>query len=272
MFQSFHMKREGKKMSYETILYEVKDGIATITINRPQVLNALNLQVLSEMLTAIGEAGADLEAKVVILTGAGKAFAAGADISQMRDFTTRQGLAFGDLGHSVLLGFETMDKPVIAAVNGVALGGGTEIAMGCDFIYASAKAKFGQPEVNLGIIPGFGGTQRLARSVGMNKARELIFLGEVIGAEEAKRIGLVAEVFEPDELMNKVREKALQLMSKGPAAVSTAKRVMNKGVDLSLDAALEFEKQAFGALFGSEDQKEGMGAFVEKRKPVFKNK
>jgi enoyl-CoA hydratase len=272
MFLRLAKQREGKTMSFETILYEVKDGIATITLNRPNVLNALNLQVLGEMLDAIGQASADDEVKVVILTGAGRAFAAGADIAEMKDFTTRQGLAFGDLGHSVLLGFETMDKPVIAAVNGVALGGGTEISMGCDFIYASTKAKFGQPEVNLGIIPGFGGTQRLARSVGMNNARELIYTGEIIGAEEAKRIGLVAEVFEPEELMDKVREKALLLMSKGPVAISTAKRVMNKGVDLSLDAALEFEKQSFAALFGSEDQTEGMTAFVEKRKAVFKNK
>jgi enoyl-CoA hydratase len=259
-------------MSYETILYEVADGIATITINRPEVLNALNMQVLGELLGAIGEANEDEEVKVVILTGAGRSFVAGADIAEMKGFTTRQGLAFGDLGHSVMLAFETMDKPVIAAVNGFALGGGTEISLGCDFIYASTKAKFGQPEVNLGIIPGFGGTQRLARTVGMNKARELIYTGNVIDAAEAHRIGLVAEVFEPDELMEKVRERAALLKSKGPVAVSTAKRVMNKGVDLSLDAALELEKQAFGALFGTEDQTEGMTAFLEKREANFKNK
>jgi enoyl-CoA hydratase len=205
----------------------------------------------------------------VILTGAGRSFVAGADISQMKEFGTRDGLAFGDLGHAMLQAFETMDKPVIAAVNGFALGGGTEISLGCDFIYASSKAKFGQPEVNLGIIPGFGGTQRLARSVGLNKARELIYTGEIIGAEEAKRIGLVAEVFEPDELMERVRERAKLIMSKGPLAIGAAKRVMNKGVDLSLDAALELEKQAFSALFGSTDQTEGMHAFVEKRPAKF---
>jgi len=259
-------------MAFETILYGIKDGIATITINRPDVLNALNLQVLNELLIVIGEASSDPNVKVLILTGAGRSFVAGADIEQMRNFTTRQGLAFGDFGHSVILGLETMDKPVLAAVNGFALGGGTELALGCDFIYASAKAKFGQPEVNLGIIPGFGGTQRLARTVGMNKARELIYSGAVISAEEAMRIGLVAEMFEPDELMNKVREKAHLLMTKGPLAIATAKRVMNKGVDLSLDSALEFEKQAFSALFGTEDQKEGMTAFVEKRDPQFKNR
>lgn len=259
-------------MAYETILYDVKDGIATITINRPEVLNAINMQVLSEMLMVIGEASADPNVRVLIITGAGRAFVAGADIAQMKDLTTRQGLAFGDYGHSVLLGLETMDKPVIAAVNGFALGGGTEIALGCDFIYASTKAKFGQPEVNLGIIPGFGGTQRLLRTVGMNKARELIFTGDVISAEEAKRIGLVSEVYPPEELMDKVLERAKVIMSKGPIAVATAKRVMNKGADLPLDAALEFEKQAFGGLFGTEDQKEGMTAFLEKRAAIFKNR
>jgi enoyl-CoA hydratase len=258
-------------MKYETILYEVSDGIAQITINRPDVLNALNLQVLAELLDAIGQVRTDAAAKVVILTGAGRSFVAGADIAQMSGFGVRDGMRFGDLGHAVLNGLEALDKPVIAAVNGFALGGGTEISLGCDFVYASTKAKFGQPEVNLGIIPGFGGTQRLARTVGMNKARELIYTGDVISAEEAKRIGLVAEVFEPDELMAKVREKAQLLISKGPVAIATAKRVMNKGVDLSLDAALELEKQAFAALFGTEDQKEGMKAFVEKRKPAFKN-
>jgi enoyl-CoA hydratase len=259
-------------MSYETIKYEVGEGIATLTIDRPKVLNALNMQVLAELLDAAGRASADDAVKVVVLTGEGKAFVAGADIGQMKDFGTREGLAFGDLGHSVLLTFETMDKPVIAAVNGFALGGGTEISLGCDFIYASEKAKFGQPEVNLGIIPGFGGTQRLARTVGMNKARELIYTGEIIDAQEAKRIGLVSEVFAPEALMDEVRGKARLLMSKGPVALATAKRVMNKGCDLTLDSALEFEKQAFGGLFGSEDQTEGMTAFVEKRAPEFKNR
>jgi enoyl-CoA hydratase len=167
---------------------------------------------------------------------------------------------------------ETMDKPAIAAVNGFALGGGTELSLGCDFIYASSKAKFGQPEVNLGIIPGFGGTQRLARSVGLNKARELVYSGQIIDAAEARRIGLVAEVFEPDEFVDRVREKAALLMSKGPVAVSTAKRVMNKGADLALDSALELEKQAFSALFGSDDQSEGMAAFLEKRPAEFKGR
>ena len=259
-------------MSYKTIKYEVKEGIGTITINRPDVLNALNMQVLAEMLSAIVTAASDAEVKVLVITGEGRSFIAGADIAQMGEFGTQDGLRFGDLGHAMLMALETMDKPAIAAVNGFALGGGTEVSLGCDFIYASTKAKFGQPEVSLGIIPGFGGTQRLARTVGMNKARELIYTGEIIDAKEAKRIGLVAEVFEPDELMDKVREKASLLMSNGPLAIAAAKRVMNKGVDLPLDSALELEKQAFSALFGTEDQTEGMAAFVAKRKAVFLRK
>jgi enoyl-CoA hydratase len=265
-------ERKAKTMNFEAITYEVNEGIATIAVNRPDVLNALNRRVLAEMLVAIGQVSADDDVKCVILTGVGKAFVAGADIAEMSNYTNREALAFGDLGHSVLIGLETLDKPVIAAVNGFALGGGTELALGCDFIYASTKAKFGQPEVNLGIIPGFGGTQRLARSIGLNKARELIYTGDIISAEEARRIGLVAALFEPEELMDKVIEKAKILMSKGPLAIATAKRVMNKGADLSLDAALEFEKQAFSALFGSEDRAEGMKAFIEKRKPNFKTK
>jgi enoyl-CoA hydratase len=258
-------------MSYETINYEVSDGIATITINRPKVMNALNAQVLSEMLIAASNISTDPEVKVVIITGAGKAFVAGADIAAMKEMTSREALAFGDLGHSLMIGLETLDKPVIAAVNGFALGGGTELTLGCDFIYASTKAKFGQPEVNLGVMPGFGGTQRLPRVVGINNARELIYTGKIIDAVEAKRIGLVCEIYEPDELMDKVRETAKLLMSKGPIAISTAKRVMNKGADIPLDTALEFEKQAFSALFGTDDRTEGMTAFLEKRKAEFKN-
>jgi enoyl-CoA hydratase len=259
-------------MNFEAITYEVKENIATIAVDRPDVLNALNRQVLTEMRVAIGQINGDDDVKCVILTGVGKAFVAGADIAEMSSLSNREALAFSDLGHRVLIGLETLDKPVIAAVNGFALGGGTELALGCDFIYASTKAKFGQPEVNLGIIPGFGGTQRLARSVGLNKAREIIYTGNIIDAAEARRIGLVSELFEPEELMDKVVEKAKLLMIKGPLAIATAKRVMNKGVDLSLDAALEFEKQAFSALFGSEDRFEGMAAFIEKRKPNFKSK
>jgi enoyl-CoA hydratase len=258
-------------MNFETILYEIKEGVCTIAINRPEFLNALNNQVLIELLTAIHQMEKDDAVKVVILTGEGRAFVAGADIEFMKNLSTKEGLAFADLGHNVICSLEGLNKPVIAAVNGFALGGGLELAMGCDFIYASVKAKFGQPESGLGIIPGFGGTQRLARLVGINKARELIFTGEIIKAEEARRIGIVSEIFDPETLMEKVNEKAALLTSKGLLAIASVKRIMNKGVDLSLDAALELEKQAFSALFGSEDQTEGMTAFMEKREANFKN-
>lgn len=259
-------------MSYETIKYHVKDNIAIVTINRPEALNAVNSRMLNELLSVAGEIAKEDSIRVVILTGEGKAFVAGADISEMKDFGVTEGYEFSDLGHRAFLAFEELDKPVIAAVNGFALGGGTELALACDFILASDKAKFGQPEVNLGVIPGFGGTRRLARAVGINKARELIYSGEIIGAEEARRIGLVSEVYGGSELMDKAFEKAGLIASKGPCSVASAKSVINKGADLPLESALELEKQAFSAIFGTEDQTEGMGAFIEKRKPVFKGK
>ena len=259
-------------MKFETILYDIREGICTITINRPKALNAMNNQVLNELLSAIRQVENDDSVKVVILTGEGRAFVSGADIEFMKNLSTKEGLAFADLGHRVMDSLEGLSQPVIAAVNGFALGGGLELAMACDFIYASEKAKFGQPEVGLGVIPGFGGTQRLARLVGINKARELVYSGEIINAEEAYRIGIVSEIVAPESLMEKVNEKANMIMSKGLLAIASAKRIMNKGADLSLDAALELEKQAFSALFGSEDQTEGMKAFLEKREAQFKNK
>jgi enoyl-CoA hydratase len=259
-------------MNFKTIKYEVKDGIAFITINRPEVLNALNSDVLNDLLAAAGAAGKDSNAKIIILTGEGRAFVAGADIAAMKSMTAKEALAMTNLGHTVMNTFESLDKPVLAAVNGFALGGGMELCLASDFIYASKKAKFGQPETNLGIIPGFGGTQRLAHIVGINKARELIYTCDMIDADEAKRIGLVAEVYEAEELMAKVIEKAKLIMSKGPCAIATAKRVMNKGLGISLDSALELERQGFSALFGTDDHLEGLSAFVEKRKADFKNK
>ncbi len=259
-------------MNYKTIKYEVKDGIAVITINRPDVLNALNADVLNDLFIASEEVGKDSNAKIVILTGEGRSFVAGADIAAMKEMTTKEALAFTNLGHSVMNAFESLDKPVLAAVNGFALGGGMELCLACDFVYASKKAKFGQPEMNLGIIPGFGATQRLAYAVGINKARELIYTCEMIDAEEAKRIGLVAEVYEAEELMGKVIEKAKLIMAKGPCGISTTKRIMNKGRGISLDSALELERQGFSSLFGTHDQREGITAFLEKRKAEFKNK
>ncbi|MFH0974911.1 MAG: enoyl-CoA hydratase-related protein [Spirochaetota bacterium] len=259
-------------MNYKTLKYEVKDGIAFITINRPDVLNALNPDVLNDLFSASAEAEKDSNAKVVILTGEGRSFVAGADIAAMKNYTTQQALAFSNLGHSVMNSFEKMSKPVIAAVNGFALGGGMELSMACDFIYASDKAKFGQPETNLGIMPGFGGSQRLGHIVGINKARELIYTCDIIDANEAKRIGLVSEVYKAEELMNKVIERAKLIMTKAPCGIAASKRVMNKGLGIGMDAALELEQQAFSAVFGTEDKLEGISAFVEKRKANFKNK
>ncbi len=259
-------------MGYENVIVEKKGHVGILTINRPKALNALNSATLMDILAGIGElTGKDV--RVIVLTGAGdKAFVAGADIKEMAGYTVQQGLAFAELGHRVCNMLEELAQPVIAAVNGYALGGGTELALACDLIYASTKARFGQPEVNLGIMPGFGGTQRLCRRVGLAKGRELIFTGEMIDAQEAKRIGLVNEVFEPEELMAKVVERAELIASKGPVAVAMSKRAMNKGYDLALGPALELEKQIFAGLFGTEDQKEGMAAFVEKRKPQFKGR
>jgi enoyl-CoA hydratase len=259
-------------MGYKTIKYEVKDGIATITINRPDVLNALNQDVLNDLLSAGNEAEKDSNVKVVILTGEGRSFVAGADIAAMKNMTTQEALVFTKLGHAVMSFFEKMSKAVLAAVNGFALGGGMELCLASDFIYASKKAKFGQPEMNLGIIPGFGATQRLAHVVGINKARELVYTCDMIDADEAKSIGLVAEVYEAEALIGKVIEKAKLIMSKGPCGIATAKRVMNKGLGIAMDSALELEQQGFSALFGTQDKLEGISAFLEKRKADFKNK
>jgi enoyl-CoA hydratase len=256
-------------MSYETLLVEEADGIVTITVNRPDKLNALNAVVLRELTDAVEALG---DARVAILTGAGKAFVAGADIAEMKDMSAVEAKAFSDSGHRLGYLMEQAKCPIIAAVNGFALGGGTELALACDFIYASEKAKFGQPEVNLGLMPGFGGTQRLARRVGIGRARELVYSGAMIDAAEALRIGLANQVVPHDELMAKVRELAGTIASKAPLAVAASKRVMARGYDADLATANELEATAFSALFGSEDQREGTAAFVEKRKATFKGR
>jgi enoyl-CoA hydratase len=260
-------------MPYETILYEKDGPAAVLTINRPDKLNALDQQVLTDLLQAVSQAACEDDVAALVLTGAGeKAFVAGADIAAMLRLTPLQARAFADLGHGLCNALADCPKPVIAAVNGFALGGGTELAIACDVIYASEKARFGQPEVKLGIIPGFGGTQRLARLVGLQKAKELIFTGDIIDAQEALRIGLACAVFPPADLLPKAKELAKRIAAAGPVAVGQAKRAMNHGHDLSLPAALELEKQTFAALFGTEDRREGMGAFVEKRKPAFQGR
>jgi enoyl-CoA hydratase len=258
---------------YETIQVTHEGHVATITLNRPDKLNAINDGLLRELYQAVGELGAEREVLCAILTGAGdKAFAAGADIGAMREMTSAEARRFAHLGHALGERIETTRFPFIAAVNGFALGGGCELALACDFIYASDKAKFGQPEVNLGVIPGFGGTQRLTRRVGVGRARELCYTGDVITAEEALRIGLVNVVVPHAELRAKVLETATKIASKGPLAIAQCKRVIQRGADVALTVANELEAQAFSALFESGDQREGMAAFVEKRKAVFTGK
>ena len=249
----------------------MRDGhVSIVTINRPDKLNALSREVLSDLDAAIASLAADPEVRAAVITGTGKAFVAGADIASMQRMTVAEGREFGALGHGVFAAIESLRCPVIAAVNGFALGGGCELALACDFIYASSKAKFGQPEVNLGIIPGFGGTQRLPRRVGSALAREIIFTGKMISADDALRIGLANAVFEPDALLAEAIRTASEIASKGPLAVAAAKRLIRDGIDLPLPNANRLEQAAFGEAFATEDQSEGMAAFLEKRAPVFK--
>ncbi len=251
-----------------------RDGaVVTLTLNRPDKLNALNAELLAELALQLAELEADASVRCVVLTGAGeKAFAAGADIAAMSEMTPAQAKAFADAGHRIGSAIEGAHFPVIAAVNGFALGGGCELALACDFVYASDKAKLGQPEVNLGVIPGFGGTQRLARRVGEARARELCMTGDMIGAEEALRIGLVNAVVPHAELPARVREVAGKIASKGPLAIAAVKRVVLRGADVPLPTANELEATAFAGLFGSADQREGMRAFLEKRPAKFEGR
>jgi enoyl-CoA hydratase len=246
------------------------NAIAVLTLNRPDKLNALNAELLGELDAALTKLSSDASVSCAILTGAGeKAFAAGADIAAMLDMTTEQARAFSEMGHRICSRIEHAPFPVLGAINGFALGGGCEIALSCDFLYASDKAKLGQPEVNLGVIPGFGGTQRLARRVGIGRARELCYTGDAIGAEEAKAMGLVNAVVPHADLMKKVHEVALKIASKGRLAIAQCKRVLYTGADIPLDIANALETQSFAMLFGTHDRAEGMKAFLEKRKPAF---
>lgn len=251
----------------------VKQGrVAIVTINRPKALNALNSETLKELDVVFDELGVDDDVLSVILTGEGKAFVAGADIAEMKDLNTMEGRKFGILGNKVFRKIENMEKPVIAAVNGFALGGGCEIAMSCDIRIASVKAKFGQPEVGLGITPGFGGTQRLARHVGIGMAKQLIFTAGIIKADEALRIGLVNKVVEPEVLMEEAKALANTIAAQAPIAVKLSKAALNKGMQCDIDTAIAYESEIFGECFATEDQKEGMTAFLEKRKSTFLNK
>ena len=255
------------------VKYEREGAVAILTIERPEALNALNSQVLSDLDEAITKVENDDEVFAVILTGAGRSFVAGADIGEMVNFTARDGKKFGVHGGGVFLRLENMSKPVIAAINGFALGGGCELAMSCDIRLASEKAKFGQPEVGLGITPGFGGTQRLPRIVGVSKAMELILTGKTIGAAEAKAIGLVSEVYPPEELMGKAMEMANAICANAPIAVAESKRCIRMGMQTDIATGSAFEAEAFGVTCGTEDKNEGMGAFLEKRaEKHFKNR
>ncbi|MBT1072993.1 enoyl-CoA hydratase-related protein [Pelotalea chapellei] len=260
-------------MEYKNLLIETTDAVATLTVNRPQALNALNSEVLDELGRALYQLEYDSAVKVVVLTGAGeKAFVAGADIKEMADMSSYEGHRFAVKGQHVMMAMEKMKKPVIAAVNGFALGGGLELALGCDFIYASQKAKLGFPEVTLGIIPGFGGTQNLSRLIGPNKANEMIFTGRMIGAEKACSWGIVNEVFAPEELLDKARETAAAIAGVGSLGVAYAKDAIANGLNMVKEDGFRYEASLFGVLFATEDQKEGMAAFVEKRKAAFKNR
>jgi len=255
------------------INYEAKDNIAVITIDRPEALNALNLEVLAELEQAVARAEKDRDVCVVIITGAGRAFVAGADIAQMKDLTADEAREFGEFGNKVFSRIESLTKPVIAAVNGFALGGGCELSMACDIRIAGEKAKFGQPEVGLGITPGFGGTQRLPRIVGASKAKELIFSAATIDAQEALKIGLVSQVVPGEELMNTAMELAGKISQNAQVAVRQSKMAINKGLQCDIETGLAFEAQAFGVCFSTEDQKDAMTAFINKEKVTgFKNK
>jgi enoyl-CoA hydratase len=257
-------------MTYNNILLEKSDAIATVTINRPKALNALNRETLEEMLTCFNDLAEDRSVQVVIITGAGeKAFVAGADISFMQGLTPAEGKVFGRLGHAVTRTIENLPQPVIAAINGFALGGGCELSLACDIRLASDNAKFGQPEVNLGIIPGFGGTQRLPRLIGKGLANELLYSGKIIDAAEASRIGLVNRVVAQDRLMAECRELAILIASRGPTAVQLCKEVVNNGMEMDLNRACSYEADLFALCFAGEEQKEGMMAFLEKRPPKF---
>ena len=254
---------------FKNLLFENQDGLGILTMNRPAALNALNKETMDELCELLTEIKNDPSIKVVILTGAEKSFVAGADIKEMLPMTAAEAQAWGRLGQTVFNMFENLPQPVIAAVNGFALGGGCELAMSCDIRIASDKAKFGQPEVTLGITPGFAGTQRLPRLVGKGRAKQLLYTGDVIDAQEAYRIGLVNVVTPAEELMATVRAMAQKIQSRAAVAVQLCKAAVNEGLDTDLETGTAYEAEVFGLCFATADQKEGMAAFTEKRKAQF---
>lgn len=259
-------------MEFQNLLFKKEGNIGILSINNPKSLNALNSTVFSEISTAIDMVEADKEVNVLVITGEGKAFIAGADIDEMKNLNAEEARKFGKIGSDVFRKIELMEKPVIAAVNGFALGGGCELAMSCDIRIASQMANFGQPEVSLGIIPGFSGTLRLPRLVGIAKAKELIYTGNIISAEEAEKIGLVNKVVPQEELMNVTLKLANKIASVAQIAVKYSKVAINRGIETDIETGMVLEKEIFGLCFATEDQTEGMTAFIEKRKPEFQNK
>jgi len=259
-------------MAYKNIIIEKKDSIAILKINRPKVLNALNTETVKEVTNAVEELEKDKKIKVAIITGEGKAFIAGADIGAMSKMTPLEAKEFSEQGHNMLNKIENSRLPFIAAINGFALGGGCETLMACDICVAAKSAKIGQPEINLGISPGFGGTQRLPRLVGRMKAKELLLTGKNLSADEAQSIGLVNITVEDDLLMEHAEKIASQIAGKSSVQTAFIKSLVNKGVDIDLNTANALEISYFSSSFSTHDQKEGMAAFLEKRKPSFKGK
>jgi enoyl-CoA hydratase len=260
-------------MTYQTLLYEKAGGIATVTINRPESLNALNSQVYTELYEVFGEIEKDDEVRVVILTGSGeRAFVAGSDITEMAPKSSQEIVGFVEIARQASDRIYYLSKPVIAAINGYALGGGCELTMCCDLRIASEKARFGQPEVNVGVIPGAGGTQRLSRLIGMTRAKELIYTGDMIDAATALSYGLVNKVVPVEDLQKEARALAEKLLTRSGAILAMAKAAVTGGASMSLPDALNYEAQCFSLCFATEDQKEGMKAFMEKRKAEFKNR
>jgi enoyl-CoA hydratase len=260
-------------MDFKFIVYEKSEGIATITLNRPEALNAFSKEVVSEVLQALEDIRSDESVRVVILTGAGeKAFSAGADIKAMIGMNASKARELSLMGEKLCLALENLEKPVIAALNGYALGGGLEVAMSCDLRIASENSRVGQTEINIGLIPGWGGTQRLTRLVGRTKAKEMVFTGKMIDARTAEQLGIVNMVVPADKFREAVRQFALELALKAPVAIKVAKALIDKGAEIGLDSALALEREGFGVVASTEDLQEGVNAFTEKRKPVFKGK
>lgn len=251
-------------MEFKTLLFEKQGPVGILTINQPETLNALNTSVLKELGQAFDKFTGDAELRVIVITGAGRSFVAGADIAEMSGLDAEAGKVFGQLGASVFRKIELSEKIVIAAVNGYALGGGCELALACDIRIASEKAKFAQPETGLGIVPGFSGTQRLPRIVGVGKAKELIYTGRVIDAAEACRIGLVNSVTEPGMLLAEAVKMAEQIASRSPLAVQYAKEAINRGIETDIDTGIAIENGLFGLCFATEEQKQKMRAFLNK--------